>query len=317
MEVETDSVPSTSLPGIEIRFLFSGSCVAVSRWQCLENGPGTTEERAQAGHVVSFAHQGAYRLHTRDACSLIDANRVALFNLAVPYQTSHPCGGRDSGSAIVVQPDVLHGIVSRYDPGAEAKATFVASHGPCPTAALLRQRRLLRRLEAAPFVDPLEAEECALEVLEDVVRAFYAERGQPAGPERATRARQRDAVERARVLLSREFSQPLRLSEVADAAGLSASHLCRVFPAETGLPVHRYRNRLRLRAALERLAEPGCDLTTLALDLGFSSHSHFTSAFRREFGLAPSDWRGARTTRNGAGQSRTRRCGPRPQNRPL
>ena len=41
-------------------------------------------------------------------------------------------------------------------------------------------------------------------------------------------------------------------------------------------------------AALERLAVGADDLTTLALELGFSSHSHFTDAFRREFGRPPS-----------------------------
>jgi AraC family transcriptional regulator len=44
------------------------------------------------------------------------------------------------------------------------------------------------------------------------------------------------------------------------------------------------------------------DLAAVALDVGFASHSHFTDAFRREFGRAPSevrraaDWRGLRRT---------------------
>jgi AraC family transcriptional regulator len=48
-----------------------------------------------------------------------------------------------------------------------------------------------------------------------------------------------------------------------------------------------------LRAALERLAEPGVDLIDIALDLGFSSHSHFTECFRRNFGKTPSAVRGS------------------------
>ena len=65
-------------------------------------------------------------------------------------------------------------------------------------------------------------------------------------------------------------------------------HLARVFKARTGFSLHAYRNQLRLRAALERLAEPGVDLIDIALDLGFSSHSHFTDTFRRSFGKTPS-----------------------------
>jgi AraC-like DNA-binding protein len=62
------------------------------------------------------------------------------------------------------------------------------------------------------------------------------------------------------------------------------------------VPLYRYLTRLRLRAALERLADGARDLTALALELGFSSHSHFADAFRREFGRTPSD------VRNGAGR---------------
>ena len=56
------------------------------------------------------------------------------------------------------------------------------------------------------------------------------------------------------------------------------------------MTVTDYRQSLRLRMALERL-RGNEDLTTIALDLGYSSHSHFTMAFRREYGLTPSAYR--------------------------
>jgi AraC-like DNA-binding protein len=52
--------------------------------------------------------------------------------------------------------------------------------------------------------------------------------------------------------------------------------------------VHRHLTVLRLRAALPLLRERPRDLAGLALELGFSSHSHFTGAFRRDYGLTPS-----------------------------
>src|SRR5262249_18771934 len=81
------------------------------------------------------------------------------------------------------------------------------------------------------------------------------------------------------------------LDDVARAVHTSPFHLARLFGERTGLPVHRYLTQLRLRAALDRLAGGASDLTALALDLGFSSHSHFADAFRREFGRTPSDVR--------------------------
>ena len=50
------------------------------------------------------------------------------------------------------------------------------------------------------------------------------------------------------------------------------------------MPLYRYQLRLRLARALDLLAQYD-DLTTLGLDLGFSSHSHFSAAFRA--GLRP------------------------------
>jgi AraC-like DNA-binding protein len=61
-----------------------------------------------------------------------------------------------------------------------------------------------------------------------------------------------------------------------------------VFERVTGATIHRYLTRLRLRVALARIADGESNLTALALDLGFSSHSHLTSTFAREFGAPPS-----------------------------
>ena len=71
----------------------------------------------------------------------------------------------------------------------------------------------------------------------------------------------------------------------------SVFHLCRSFRRATGLTLHDYRDEVRLRLALERLEGGERDLSRLALDLGYSSHSHFTAAFRRSFGAPPSSMR--------------------------
>jgi AraC-like DNA-binding protein len=99
------------------------------------------------------------------------------------------------------------------------------------------------------------------------------------------------------------------LDDIARAVHSSTFQLARVFHCETGLPMHHYRTRLRLRAALERLVEAETDLTALALDLGFSSHSHFTSAFRRAFGITPSECRRRATVKGLREMSRNLKVG--------
>jgi len=106
-------------------------------------------------------------------------------------------------------------------------------------------------------------------------------------PERA----RRHYAEDARYLLHARFREKLRLDDVARALHVSTYHLCRLFKEETGLPIHRYLNKLRLREALEPVVHGKTDFGDLARDLGFCSHSHFTTAFRREFGISPREAR--------------------------
>jgi AraC family transcriptional regulator len=59
--------------------------------------------------------------------------------------------------------------------------------------------------------------------------------------------------------------------------------------------------RTRLRAALDRVVGGDGELTAIALDAGFASHSHFTARFRALFGVTPAEQRrSARTAPSAA-----------------
>lgn len=80
----------------------------------------------------------------------------------------------------------------------------------------------------------------------------------------------------------------LTLADLAAEVGATPFHLCRSFRAVTGWRLHQFRDQVRVRTALELISRRRGDLTGLALELGYSSHSHFTEAFRRSFGVPPS-----------------------------
>ena len=100
----------------------------------------------------------------------------------------------------------------------------------------------------------------------------------------------RRLIRRAKEYLESEFTTPIRLPQIADAVGSSSAYLTDVFRRFEGVSLQRYVTQLRLARALAELPHTE-DLTTLALDLGFSSHSHFTFAFRRAFACTPSEFR--------------------------
>ena len=82
----------------------------------------------------------------------------------------------------------------------------------------------------------------------------------------------------------------LSLSQIASTIGASPAYLTDLFHRIEGMPIYRYQTRLRLARALGQLPHAD-DITQLALDLGFSSHSHFSSTFRSTFGITPSNYR--------------------------
>ena len=81
------------------------------------------------------------------------------------------------------------------------------------------------------------------------------------------------------------------LRELARLAYTTPYHLARLFHAETGVAVHQYHLRVRLVRSLDLLLDTGKGLSTIAQELGFCSHSHFTAAFRRMVGVTPARFR--------------------------
>ena len=81
------------------------------------------------------------------------------------------------------------------------------------------------------------------------------------------------------------------LVDMAALVGLSPSHFARKFRGSVGLSLQRFVNRRRLRAALSALRSGDDSLSGLALDLGFSSQSHFTRLFSDLTGMTPAQYR--------------------------
>jgi AraC family transcriptional regulator len=282
--------------GISMRWLFESPALRLARWRCHAREQGVTPERHQHWRVIGFTHGGAYTLRGPRGKTLVDGSRVAFFNPGEAYQTSHPCGGGDHGSSLILRSDLLDEIAGAT--GAwrclDPQHGFRVPTSRMPATAYLLQRALLRVLDTGEAHDGLAIEETGLAIAASVLRGLSVEHGAVAAQTENARGL-RDVAEAARCLLAADFRRPHRLDGVARTLGYSAFHLCRTFRRHTGLTLHRYLTGLRLRAALEPLAEGQQDLTELALDLGFSSHSHFSAAFRREFGLTPSAFRGARS----------------------
>jgi len=143
----------------------------------------------------------------------------------------------------------------------------------------LLSARVRHRL-ARGMIETLEAEDLVLSLVSRALgkRTSYAASGSV--------GRQK-LVDRAKLVLSSNLERRWTLAEIGGAVGVSPVYLTQVFRQVEGLPLYRYQLQLRLARALD-LLDNCSDLTGLALDLGFSSYSHFSTAFKQAYGLTPS-----------------------------
>jgi AraC-like DNA-binding protein len=82
---------------------------------------------------------------------------------------------------------------------------------------------------------------------------------------------------------------------MAHKADMSRRHFTRLFREQTGMSFSNWRQQACLLAALARLGR-GQSVTRVAIELGYSSTSAFTAAFRRTLGTTPSQYMVPRTT---------------------
>jgi AraC-like DNA-binding protein len=73
------------------------------------------------------------------------------------------------------------------------------------------------------------------------------------------------------------MSDDIDLAMLADGVGLSKSHFCREFKETTGMPPHKWLVNARIEKAKEHLLAGHLALAEIALEVGFSDQSHFTS----------------------------------------
>ena len=101
---------------------------------------------------------------------------------------------------------------------------------------------------------------------------------------------QRLAQERAEqviVLLRQDLADPPSLEELGRKIGCSHFYLSRIFSQHTGQTIPQYLRQLRMDKAAELLRTGEFNVTEAALEVGYSSLSHFSHAFHETFGCCP------------------------------
>lgn len=228
-------------------------------------------------HLV-FPYRGLYVRHIGSSEVVAEANQVIFFNSDEEYCVSHPVDGGDGNLSLRMTDDVLRELApsSQLRPGGSLLFHRHRRRIDAQAQALVA---LLRHSLGSGAADTLEGESLAL----TLVRRALGER---TSHDASASWGLEKLVGRAKLALSSDLARRWTLADVAKAVGVSPVYLTQVFRRVEGMPLYRYQLNLRLARALDLLGEYD-DLTMLALDLGFSSHSHFTFAFRKAYGRSP------------------------------
>lgn len=270
------------MSGHSVHLLLKTATVAVRDVVCEGSQRGLSAERSASATRLVIPYRGAFVRHMRDEEAVAESGQVLLFNRAEVYRVSHPLSGGHANVDLLVSEELLREMCPkpllvqsaplrfsqyrlRIDPRAQALSALVRHSLHQGTAELL------------------EAESLALALAQ---RAL--------GPRttrapRATVSRQR-LVDRTKLLITSDLSRRWTLGDIATVVGCSPVYLTQVFQQVEGVPLYRYQLQLRLARALDLLPQYE-DISALSLELGFSSHSHFSAAFQQTYGRSPSEFR--------------------------
>lgn len=271
-------------------------CPLESRWRLLDLSVGLVEDLRRVGvrpgkgpedvcadFQICLPYRGLFVWHVGKDDVVGDANQIVFVRGGERFRMSAPTPEGYAEMIITPDLDVLSEIAHERGRALADHPLFVRRSWRADPRIQSFRARFLHWALAAANTDALEAEEAVLFLLR---AAFQDQRRRPTGCA-ATTAR---LIRRTKEYLEGELSNRLRLVDVARAVGASPAYLTDLFRRVEGISLHRYVTRLRLARALVELPHRD-NLTDLAMELGFSSHSHFSFAFRRAFGSTPSRFR--------------------------
>lgn len=268
--------------------VFRSGLVTIGLFRCAPRSPHFRDSGPPESFLFVFPRTAVEIEHEGQRPFLADTRVATVYNRGQRYQRRPVDPRGDACEWFGVDPALLADAVASIDSrGGNEPRMPPRGWVSCPPWVYLRQRNLFNRLRSGPAPDALGVEEEVVLLLRALLTG---------GAERLAEPRPESLalVEAARRLLAESLAEPRTLSGVAAQLGYSPFHVCHTFRKLTGASLHGYRTDLRLREALNRIsAAPRTDLSDLAQELGFSSHSHFTARFRRHFGVPPSTARNA------------------------
>lgn len=279
--------------------LFESSWCLIGLWNCLPTDPLWNQENVigcKPVIAIPWTSLVIDRASLRN--EVVDPNSVVYYRAGEPYKRRLISPRGDLCVFINPSEELLNEALEEAQLPTPAEA-FPFSAGPAVSNVTRAQHELSRSLIRRPAQNAIEIESALTEIVRTLVTAAGRHTHRPrALPSKATQRAHRELIQNTKSALAQFLEDPAStnrfgIEELARRVHASPYHLCRIFERDVGMTIGQYWMRLRLRTAAERLVWSDHTITSIAHDLGFSSHAHFTSSWSNEFGSPPSALRHA------------------------
>lgn len=264
---------------ISRKTLFESEMLQIGLFEARLVSDACGDVERQSLNAITLPLSGVFSKHDAPGRRVIGTPSHAVFFAAdTPYRIGFPGGVGDRAITLrfgeALAPEWL-------DPRGSGEAP--ASNGLLPAKAMMLRNLLGTRLERTE-ADEFEAEALGLDLLDMSLKSVRND-GPVVRPQ--AQARRTRALERVKEAVALAPAHKWNVAKLAKLANLSPFHLCHVFRESVGTSIYDYVLHERLAHTLDAVLDCGDNLTTIALDAGFTSHSHFTARFRSFFGCTP------------------------------
>jgi len=280
-------------PDIQVtrRTLFEGKLFEIGHLVGRSGTTACSEVEYPTANALVLPTAGLFAMHHGPRRRVIATPNHGVFvSAGDPYRVSFPGCIGDEGLSLRFSAAELAQVLPEAISG-DCLDTAAYSSQALLSPELMLARSLLCKRLTDDENDPLAVEELGIGLLVSTLtlarKACASQRPGMTG----VSGRKWRQVERVKEAISLAPEQKWTLADLAAIACVSPHHLAHVFSEKVGTSVYQYVLRLRLGKALGLVLDSDIDLTAVALETGFASHSHFTARFRALFGLTPYDLR--------------------------